>query len=178
MVLYLGGMEVIAGRSLTGGELIAFVVLFYQLFRHLRMLLTRCTTFKRKCFRRRVFEVLDMEEALMDLLRQSKSNGKRYYLSWGPICLRRAPYHQRTRSYYSAGKTTALVGLRDLENHLLHLWPVCTPQQGAISGKTQSAGCRAQGLSKKFRLVPQQPLLFNTSFAGNVALGSTPDLSN
>lgn len=25
--------------------------------------------------------------------------------------------------------------------------------------------------------VPQQPLLFNTSFAGNVALGSTPDLT-
>ncbi|MDA9908819.1 ABC transporter transmembrane domain-containing protein, partial [Schleiferiaceae bacterium] len=30
-VLYLGGQEVLNGRSLTGGELVAFVVLFYQL---------------------------------------------------------------------------------------------------------------------------------------------------
>jgi len=63
-VLYLGGQEVLNGRSLTGGELVAFVVLFYQLIPAFKNLTNALYDIQKgNASAARIFEVLDQEEA-------------------------------------------------------------------------------------------------------------------
>ncbi|MDG1918653.1 MAG: ABC transporter transmembrane domain-containing protein, partial [Schleiferiaceae bacterium] len=63
-VLYLGGQEVLNGRSLTGGELVAFVVLFYQLIPAFKNLTNALYDIQKgNASAARIFEVLDEEEA-------------------------------------------------------------------------------------------------------------------
>ena len=182
VVLYLGGMEVIAGRSLTGGELIAFVVLFYQLIPAFKNVTNALYDIQKgNASAVRVFEVLDMEEARNGSIAPKQEQWQEDITFSGvQFAYDEHPIIKGLDLIIPAGKTTALVGPSGSgKTTLLHLLAgFAHPQQGAISlGNLNLQDAELKAYRRNLGWVPQQPLLFNTSFAGNVALGSTPDLS-
>ena len=181
VVLYLGGMEVIAGRSLTGGELIAFVVLFYQLIPAFKNVTNALYDIQKgNASAARVFEVLDMEEARNGSIAPKQEQWQEdIKFSRVQFAYDEHPIINELDLIIPAGKTTALVGPSGSgKTTLLHLLAgFAHPQQGAISlGNLNLQDAELKAYRRNLGWVPQQPLLFNTSFAGNVALGSTPDL--
>ena len=182
VVLYLGGMEVIAGRSLTGGELIAFVVLFYQLIPAFKNVTNALYDIQKgNASAARVFEVLDMEEAKNGSIAPKDSQWQEdIKFSGVQFSYDEHPIINQLELIIPAGKTTALVGPSGSgKTTLLHLLAgFAHPQQGSISlGDLDLQNAELKAYRRNLGWVPQQPLLFNTSFAGNVALGSTPDLT-
>jgi subfamily B ATP-binding cassette protein MsbA len=157
VVLYLGGMEVIAGRSLTGGELIAFVVLFYQLIPAFKNVTNALYDIQKgNASAARVFEVLDMEEAKNGSIAPKDSQWQEdIKFSGVQFAYDEHPIINELDLIIPAGKTTALVGPSGSgKNYVTSPFGrVCTPTARChFFGRPQSAGCRAQGLSKKFRL--------------------------
>ena len=182
VVLYLGGMEVIAGRSLTGGELIAFVVLFYQLIPAFKNVTNALYDIQKgNASAARVFEVLDMAEAKNGSIAPKDSQWQEdIKFSGVQFAYDEHPIINQLELIIPAGKTTALVGPSGSgKTTLLHLLAGFShPQQGSISlGDLDLQNAELKAFRRNLGWVPQQPLLFNTSFAGNVALGSTPDLT-
>ena len=182
VVLYLGGMEVIAGRSLTGGELIAFVVLFYQLIPAFKNVTNALYDIQKgNASAARVFEVLDMEEAKNGSIAPKDSQWQEdIKFSGVQFSYDEHPIINQLELIIPAGKTTALVGPSGSgKTTLLHLLAgFAHPQQGSISlGDLDLQNAELKAYRRNLGWVPQQPLLFNTSFAGNVSLGSTPDLT-
>ena len=182
VVLYLGGMEVIAGRSLTGGELIAFVVLFYQLIPAFKNVTNALYDIQKgNASAARVFEVLDMEEAKNGSIAPKDSQWQEDITFSGVLfAYDEQPIINQLELIIPAGKTTALVGPSGSgKTTLLHLLAgFAHPQQGSITlGDLNLQDAELKAYRRNLGWVPQQPLLFNTSFAGNVALGSTPDLT-
>ena len=182
VVLYLGGMEVIAGRSLTGGELIAFVVLFYQLIPAFKNVTNALYDIQKgNASAARVFEVLDMEEASNGSIAPKQEQWQEdIKFSGVQFSYDEHLIINQLELTIPAGKTTALVGPSGSgKTTLLHLLAgFAHPQQGAISlGNLNLQDAELKAYRRNLGWVPQQPLLFNTSFAGNVALGSTPDLT-
>ena len=181
VVLYLGGMEVIAERSLTGGELIAFVVLFYQLIPAFKNVTNALYDIQKgNASAARVFEVLDMEEAKNGSIAPKDSQWQEDIKFTGvQFAYDEHPIINQLELIIPAGKTTALVGPSGSgKTTLLHLLAgFAHPQQGSIVlGNLNLQDAELKAYRRNLGWVPQQPLLFNTSFAGNVALGSTPDL--
>ena len=182
VVLYLGGMEVIDGRSLTGGELIAFVVLFYQLIPAFKNVTNALYDIQKgNASAARVFEVLDMEEARNGSIAPKQEQWQEdIKFSGVQFAYTDRPIINALDLIIPAGKTTALVGPSGSgKTTLLHLLAgFAHPQQGTISlGNLNLQDAELKAYRRNLGWVPQQPLLFNTSFAGNVALGSTPDLT-
>ena len=142
VVLYLGGMEVIAGRSLTGGELIAFVVLFYQLIPAFKNVTNALYDIQKgNASAARVFEVLDMEEAKNGSLAPKDSQWQEdIKFSGVQFAYDEHPIINQLDLTIPAGKTTAIVGPSGSGNTtLLHLLAgFAHPQQGAISLGPQS----------------------------------------
>ncbi|HCP41464.1 MAG TPA: antibiotic ABC transporter ATP-binding protein [Cryomorphaceae bacterium] len=181
VVLYLGGMEVIAGRSLTGGELIAFVVLFYQLIPAFKNVTNALYDIQKgNASAARVFEVLDMEEPRSGSIAPKQEQWQEDIIFSGVLfSYDERPVINNLNLTIPSGKTTALVGPSGSgKTTLLHLLAgFAHPQQGSISlGSLNLQDTELKAYRQNLGWVPQQPLLFNSSFAGNVALGSTPDI--
>ena len=179
VVLYLGGMEVIAGRSLTGGELIAFVVLFYQLIPAFKNVTNALYDIQKgNASAARVFEVLDMEEAKNGSIAPKDSQWQEDITFSGvQFAYDEHPIINQLELIIPAGKTTALVGPSGSgKTTLLHLLAgFAHPQQGTIIfGQPQSAGRRAQGLSKKFRLGAAATVVVQYLFCWERGLGQYP----
>src|SRR6056300_2014729 len=181
-VLYLGGQEVLNGRSLTGGELVAFVVLFYQLIPAFKNLTNALYDIQKgNASAARIFEVLDQEEAKDGNLEVESSHweqGLRFEhatFAYEPG----VPVINGLHLNILPGKTTALVGPsgggKSTLLHLLARFDV--PGKGTLS--LDGADVQSWDVGR-FRQscgwVPQHAMLFNDTVAFNVSLRLDPDM--
>ena len=182
-VLYLGGQEVLNGRSLTGGELVAFVVLFYQLIPAFKNLTNALYDIQKgNASAARIFEVLDEEEAKDGNLEVESSHweqGLRFEhatFAYEPG----VPVINGLHLDLLPGKTTALVGPSGGgKSTLLHLLAGFDyPQTGALNfADVPLNAFKRASYRKHTGWVPQQPLLFNDTIAANVSMSGTLDTS-
>ena len=177
IVLYLGGIEVIAGRTMTGGELIAFVVLFYQLIPAFKNVTNALYDIQKgNASAARVFEVLDMQDAQTgNIMPNSKQWREDIIFNNVFFSYEESPVLKDLSLIIPAGKTTALVGPSGSgKTTLLYLLAgFAHPQRGSISlGNLDLNEVELKAFRRKLGWVPQQPLLFNTNFENNIALGS------
>ncbi len=182
-VLYLGGQEVLNGRSLTGGELVAFVVLFYQLIPAFKNLTNALYDIQKgNASAARIFEVLDEEEAKDGDLEVESSHweqGLRFEnasFAYEPG----VPVINGLHLDLLPGKTTALVGPSGGgKSTLLHLLAGFDyPQIGALNLADIPLNSFKRATYRKHTgWVPQQPLLFNDTIAANVSMSGTLDKS-
>jgi len=182
-VLYLGGQEVLNGRSLTGGELVAFVVLFYQLIPAFKNLTNALYDIQKgNASAARIFEVLDEEEAKDGDLEVKSSHweqGLRFenaFFAYEPG----VPVIKGLHLDLLPGKTTALVGPSGGgKSTLLHLLAGFDyPQNGALNlAEVPLNSFKRATYRKHTGWVPQQPLLFNDTIAANVSMSGRLDKS-
>jgi len=182
-VLYLGGQEVLNGRSLTGGELVAFVVLFYQLIPAFKNLTNALYDIQKgNASAARIFEVLDVEEAKDGDLEVESGHweqGLRFEnatFAYEPG----VPVINGLHLDLLPGKTTALVGPSGGgKSTLLHLLAGFDyPQTGALNfADVPLDAFKRASYRKHTGWVPQQPLLFNDTIAANVSMSGTLDKS-
>ena len=182
-VLYLGGQEVLNGRSLTGGELVAFVVLFYQLIPAFKNLTNALYDIQKgNASAARIFEVLDEEEAKDGDLEVKSSHweqGLRFEnasFAYEPG----VPVIKGLHLDLLPGKTTALVGPSGGgKSTLLHLLAGFDyPQNGALNlAEVPLNSFKRANYRKHTGWVPQQPLLFNDTIAANVSMSGRLDKS-
>ena len=182
-VLYLGGQEVLNGRSLTGGELVAFVVLFYQLIPAFKNLTNALYDIQKgNASAARIFEVLDEEEAKDGDLEVESGHweqGLRFEnatFAYEPG----VPVINGLHLDLLPGKTTALVGPSGGgKSTLLHLLAGFDyPQTGALNfADVPLNAFKRASYRKHTGWVPQQPLLFNDTIAANVSMSGTLDTS-
>jgi subfamily B ATP-binding cassette protein MsbA len=182
-VLYLGGQEVLNGRSLTGGELVAFVVLFYQLIPAFKNLTNALYDIQKgNASAARIFEVLDEEEAKDGDLEVKSSHweqGLRFEnasFAYEPG----VPVINGLHLDLLPGKTTALVGPSGGgKSTLLHLLAGFDyPQTGALNlAEVPLNSFKRATYRKHTGWVPQQPLLFNDTIAANVSMSGRLDKS-
>ena len=180
-VLYLGGQEVLNGRSLTGGELVAFVVLFYQLIPAFKNLTNALYDIQKgNASAARIFEVLDEEEAKDGDLEVESGHweqGLRFEnatFAYEPG----VPVINGLHLDLLPGKTTALVGPSGGgKSTLLHLLAGFDyPQTGALNfADVPLNAFKRASYRKHTGWVPQQPLLFNDTIAANVSMSGTLD---
>ena len=180
-VLYLGGQEVLNGRSLTGGELVAFVVLFYQLIPAFKNLTNALYDIQKgNASAARIFEVLDEEEAKDGDLEVESGHweqGLRFEnatFAYEPG----VPVINGLHLDLLPGKTTALVGPSGGgKSTLLHLLAGFDyPQTGALNfADVPLDAFKRASYRKHTGWVPQQPLLFNDTIAANVSMSGTLD---
>jgi len=182
-VLYLGGQEVLNGRSLTGGELVAFVVLFYQLIPAFKNLTNALYDIQKgNASAARIFEVLDEEEAKDGDLEVESGHweqGLRFEnatFAYDPGI----PVINGLHLDLLPGKTTALVGPSGGgKSTLLHLLAGFDyPQTGVLNlADVPLNSFKRDTYRKHTGWVPQQPLLFNDTIASNVSMSGTLDKS-
>ena len=182
-VLYLGGQEVLNGRSLTGGELVAFVVLFYQLIPAFKNLTNALYDIQKgNASAARIFEVLDEEEAKDGDLEVESGHweqGLRFEnatFAYEPGI----PVINGLHLDLLPGKTTALVGPSGGgKSTLLHLLAGFDyPQTGVLNlADVPLNSFKRETYRKHTGWVPQQPLLFNDTIAANVSMSGTLDKS-
>ena len=180
-VLYLGGQEVLNGRSLTGGELVAFVVLFYQLIPAFKNLTNALYDIQKgNASAARIFEVLDEEEAKDGDLEVESGHWERGLrfenatFAYEPG----VPVINGLHLDLLPGKTTALVGPSGGgKSTLLHLLAGFDyPQTGALNfADVPLNAFKRASYRKHTGWVPQQPLLFNDTIAANVSMSGTLD---
>ena len=182
-VLYLGGQEVLNGRSLTGGELVAFVVLFYQLIPAFKNLTNALYDIQKgNASAVRIFEVLD-EEKPEDGSLQVKASHWEQGLHFENATFAYEPNIPVLNQLHLAllpGKTTALVGPSGGgKSTILHLLAGFDyPQFGALNlAEVPLNSFKRATYRKHTGWVPQQPLLFNDTVAANVSMSGTLDKS-
>ena len=182
-VLYLGGQEVLNGRSLTGGELVAFVVLFYQLIPAFKNLTNALYDIQKgNASAARIFEVLDEEEAKDGDL-EVKSSHWEQGLRFENASFAYEPGVTVIKGLHLdllPGKTTALVGPSGGgKSTLLHLLAGFDyPQNGALNLAEVPLNSFKRATYRKYTgWVPQQPLLFNDTIAANVSMSGRLDKS-
>ena len=182
-VLYLGGQEVLKGRSLTGGELVAFVVLFYQLIPAFKNLTNALYDIQKgNASAARIFEVLD-EEKPEDGSLQVKASHWEQGLHFENATFAYEPNIPVLNQLHLAllpGKTTALVGPSGGgKSTILHLLAGFDyPQFGALNlAEVPLNSFKRATYRKHTGWVPQQPLLFNDTVAANVSMSGTLDKS-
>jgi len=177
VVLYLGGQEVLAGKRLTGGELVAFILLFYQLIPAFKNVTNALYDIQKgNASAERIFEVLDTEVPKSGTQPVEASNWKQ------PITLNKVAFAYEDRNVLDdmslvipAGKTTALVGPSGGgKSTLLYLLAGFDhPQRGAITlGNLDLRDVDLKSFRSGLGWVPQHPLLFNDSIYGNITLKS------
>ena len=182
-VLYLGGQEVLNGRSLTGGELVAFVVLFYQLIPAFKNLTNALYDIQKgNASAARIFEVLDQEEAKDGNLEVESSHWEQgLHFEHATFAYEPGvPVINGLHLNVLPGKTTALVGPSGGgKSTLLHLLAGFDyPQTGALNlADVPLNAFKRASYRKHTGWVPQQPLLFNDTIAANVSMSGTLDKS-
>ena len=181
VVLYLGGREVLAGRRLTGGELVAFVVLFYQLIPAFKNLTNALYDIQKgNASAQRVLEIIELDEG---------GSGGTEVLP--ELWQRDLVFDQVTFAYEAdkpvlrgvnlcipAGKTTALVGPSGGgKSTLLHLLAgFDVPLSGSLRlGDLDLSEANLSSYRQHMGWVPQHAMLFNDTVAFNVSLQTTPD---
>jgi subfamily B ATP-binding cassette protein MsbA len=177
VVLYLGGQEVLAGNRLTGGELVAFILLFYQLIPAFKNVTNALYDIQKgNASAERIFEVLDMvippsgDQPVVEA--DWKEN----------ITLRDVLFAYDDRDVLQgldliipAGKTTALVGPSGGgKSSLLYLLAGFDhPQQGTVTlGSKDLKEANMAHYRKGLGWVPQHPLLFNEGIQGNITFNA------
>ena len=182
-VLYLGGQEVLSGRSLTGGELVAFVVLFYQLIPAFKNLTNALYDIQKgNASAARIFEVLDEEESEDGSLQVKASHWEQglHFENATFAYEQDVPVLNQLHLALSPGKTTALVGPSGGgKSTILHLLAGFDyPQAGALNlAEVPLNSFKRATYRKHTGWVPQQPLLFNDTIAANVSMSGTLDTS-
>ena len=183
IVLYLGGQEVLAGKRLTGGELVAFILLFYQLIPAFKNVTNALYDIQKgNASAERIFEVLDTETPPSGDEPVVEADWKEN------ITLRDVHFAYDDRDVLKglnlvipAGKTTALVGPSGGgKSTLLYLLAGFDhPQQGEVAlGPKDLKQVSMADYRKGLGWVPQHPLLFNDGIQGNITFnkkGSTKD---
>jgi len=177
VVLYLGGQEVLAGKRLTGGELVAFILLFYQLIPAFKNITNALYDIQKgNASAERIFEILDTEVPKSGTHSISASHWE------NAITFKQVSFSYDDRKVLNdldlqipAGKTTALVGPSGGgKSTLLYLLAAFDhPQEGEISlGDLNLKDADLTSYRLGLGWVPQHPLLFNDSIYGNVTLKS------
>lgn len=181
VVLFLGGQEVLAGRSLTGGELVAFVVLFYQLIPAFKNVTNALYDIQKgNASALRIFEILDLP---------AEKNGKKITTAemWQKGLKMKGVHFQYQKESsvlkgidldLAPGTTTALVGPSGGgKSTILYLLAgFDQPQRGDLTlGNVPLEELEMADFRKSIGWVPQHAQLFNMSVAENVCLGREKD---
>ncbi len=177
VVLYLGGQEVLAGKRLTGGELVAFILLFYQLIPAFKNVTNALYDIQKgNASAERIFEVLDMVVPTSGDQPVVEADWKEN------ITLRDVRFAYDDRDVLQgldlvipAGKTTALVGPSGGgKSSLLYLLAGFDhPQQGTVAlGSKDLKQLNISEYRKGLGWVPQHPLLFNDGIQGNITFNA------
>ena len=178
VVLYLGGQEVLAGKRLTGGELVAFILLFYQLIPAFKNVTNALYDIQKgNASAERIFEVLDTHVPKSGTQPVEPAHWEE------PIALTQVSFAYEERTVLDelsleipAGKTTALVGPSGGgKSTLLYLLAGFDhPQKGSITlGNLDLKDADLNSFRSGLGWVPQHPLLFNDTIYGNITLKST-----
>lgn len=181
IVLYLGGQEVLQGRALTGGELVAFVVLFYQLIPAFKNLTNALYDLQKgNASAQRVLEILDMPEPDPGTVVVDEKDWQRD-LQLSKVVFAYEPERPVLGGVdlrIPFGKTTALVGPSGGgKSTLLHLLAgFDQPQSGHLFlGDVDVASVEKKSYRSAIGWVPQQPLLFDQTVAENISLAGAPE---
>jgi subfamily B ATP-binding cassette protein MsbA len=176
VVLYLGGQEVLTGKSLTGGELVAFILLFYQLIPAFKNVTNALYDIQKgNASAERIFEVLDTDIAPSGDQKVTQEHWSQDITFSGVTF----SYDDRTvlnelELVLPAGKTTALVGPSGGgKSTLLYLLAGFDhPQEGSLRlGELDLRDAEMNSYRKGLGWVPQHPLLFNEGLYSNVTFG-------
>ena len=183
VVLYLGGKEVLEGNKLTGGELVAFIVLFYQLIPAFKNLTNALYDIQKgNASANRILEVIDMPEPKQGSVVPSED-------MWSKgLCFDKVhfSYDADVQALngidikIAPGRTTALVGPSGGgKTTVLHLMAgFDQPSKGSVKlGDTLLEDLLLDSYRKELGWVPQHAMLFNDTVAFNVSMSLTPDMA-
>ncbi len=183
VVLYLGGQEVLEGNRLTGGELVAFIVLFYQLIPAFKNLTNALYDIQKgNASAMRVLAIVDSPAAEVGLEVPVKDWWK------GRLAFEnvRFSYDGQRDVLHGIqleilpGKTTALVGPSGGgKSTLLHLMArFDVPKEGRLTlDGSDIKNWEIGAFRRSCGWVPQHAMLFNDTVAFNVSLQLDPDMS-
>ena len=182
-VLYLGGYVVLEERKLTGGELVAFVALFYQLIPAFKNLTNAIYDIQKgNASAERVLSILEEPEEQLGGAEVTQSAFEQPIVMDGVVFSypgAEAPALNGLSVHIAPGKTTALVGPsgggKSTALHLLAGFDVAG--QGKISlGSTALKDLNLHQYRNHLGWVPQEAMLFNDTVAFNISLSLTPDM--
>lgn len=183
VVLYLGGQEVLEGNRLTGGELVAFIVLFYQLIPAFKNLTNALYDIQKgNASAMRVLAIVDSPAAEVGSEMPIKDWWK------GRLAFEnvRFSYDGQRDVLHGIqleilpGKTTALVGPSGGgKSTLLHLMArFDVPKEGRLTlDGSDIKDWEIGAFRRSCGWVPQHAMLFNDTVAFNVSLQLDPDMS-
>ena len=183
VVLYLGGQEVLEGNRLTGGELVAFIVLFYQLIPAFKNLTNALYDIQKgNASAMRVLAIVDSPAAEVG----SEAPVKDWWKGRLAFENVRFSYDGQRDVLHGIqleilpGKTTALVGPSGGgKSTLLHLMArFDVPKEGRLT--LDGSDIKNWGIGAFRRScgwVPQHAMLFNDTVAFNVSLQLDPDMN-
>jgi len=183
VVLYLGGQEVLEGNRLTGGELVAFIVLFYQLIPAFKNLTNALYDIQKgNASAMRVLAIVDSPAAEVGSEMPIKDWWK------GRLAFEnvRFSYDGQRDVLHGIqleilpGKTTALVGPSGGgKSTLLHLMArFDVPKEGRLTlDGLDIKDWEIGAFRRSCGWVPQHAMLFNDTVAFNVSLQLDPDMS-
>jgi len=183
VVLYLGGQEVLEGNRLTGGELVAFIVLFYQLIPAFKNLTNALYDIQKgNASAMRVLAIVDSPAAEVGSEMPIKDWWK------GRLAFEnvRFSYDGQRDVLHGIqleilpGKTTALVGPSGGgKSTLLHLMArFDVPKEGRLTlDGSDIKNWEIGAFRRSCGWVPQHAMLFNDTVAFNVSLQLDPDMS-
>lgn len=181
VVLFLGGKEVLEGNRLTGGELVAFIVLFYQLIPAFKNVTNALYDIQKgNASAQRILEVMDQEEPVNGEVSPSQ------HLWEQGLAFRDVHFSYEDQKWaldglnleIAPGKTTALVGPSGGgKSTMLHLMAGFDhPQNGTLAlGEHSLATLNIDRYREHMGWVPQHAMLFNDTVAFNVSLSVHPD---
>lgn len=181
VVLFLGGQEVLEGNRLTGGELVAFIVLFYQLIPAFKNVTNALYDIQKgNASAQRILEVMDQEEPAKGEVAPSE------HLWEDDLAFNEVRFSYDNEKWaldglnlaIAPGKTTALVGPSGGgKSTLLHLMAgFDRPQEGTLNlGDELLADVDVDQFREFLGWVPQHAMLFNDTVAFNVSLSLEPD---
>jgi subfamily B ATP-binding cassette protein MsbA len=183
VVLYLGGQEVLEGNRLTGGELVAFIVLFYQLIPAFKNLTNALYDIQKgNASAMRVLAIVDSPAAEVGSEMPIKDWWK------GRLAFEnvRFSYDGQRDVLHGIqleilpGKTTALVGPSGGgKSTLLHLMArFDVPKEGRLTlDGSDIKDWEIGAFRRSCGWVPQHAMLFNDTVAFNVSLQLDSDMS-
>jgi subfamily B ATP-binding cassette protein MsbA len=183
VVLYLGGQEVLEGNRLTGGELVAFIVLFYQLIPAFKNLTNALYDIQKgNASAMRVLAIVDSPGAEVGSEMPVKDWWK------GRLAFEnvRFSYDGQRDVLHGIqleilpGKTTALVGPSGGgKSTLLHLMArFDVPKEGRLTlDGSDIKDWEIGAFRRSCGWVPQHAMLFNDTVAFNVSLQLDSDMS-
>ena len=178
VILYVGGSLIVHGNSLSGGDLIAYIAIFSLMINPAKTLSTSFFNVQRgSAAIERIEELLQAPVVIEDTgTRQLETFTGQIEFRDVSFSYADKPVLKNISFTIPKGKTVALVGSSGAgKSTLADLVPRfhdVTEGEVLIDGINIKEYSLAS-LRKHISIVTQEPILFNESFAGNIALGST-----